>query len=78
MIARVWHGKTSVAKSEQYKTFLLDVAVKDYRSVKGLQGLKFLHRIENNEAHFTLITFWPSIEVIKEFAGEEYEKAVSS
>ena len=75
MIARIWHGKTSVAKSEQYKKFLLEVAVNDYRSVAGLQGLQFLHRIEKEEAHFTLITLWPSVEVIKEFAGEDYEKA---
>jgi len=75
MIARVWHGKTSVEKSDRYKDFLLDVAVNDYRSVKGLRGLQFLHRIEGSEAHFTLITFWPSIDAIKEFAGEEYEKA---
>lgn len=75
MIARIWHGKTSKAKSEQYKTFLLDRAVPDYQSVSGLQGIQFLHRIENDEAHFTLITFWPSIDVIRKFAGEEYEKA---
>jgi heme-degrading monooxygenase HmoA len=75
MIARIWHGKTSKAKSELYKAFLLDKAVNDYRSIPGLQGLQFLHRIENEEAHFTLITFWPSIEVIRKFAGEDYEKA---
>jgi heme-degrading monooxygenase HmoA len=54
---------------------LLEVAVNDYRSVKGFLGLQFLHRIEKNEAHFTLITFWPSIDVIKKFAGEEYDRA---
>lgn len=75
MIARIWHGKTSEGKSEQYKAFLLDVAVKDYRSVKGLIGIQFLHRMEGQEAHFTLITFWPSVDVIKQFAGEEYELA---
>jgi hypothetical protein len=74
MIARIWHGKTSKAKSGQYKQFLLDVAVKDYKSIAGLKGLQFLHRIEADEAHFTLITFWPSIETIKLFAGEELRK----
>lgn len=75
MIARIWHGKTHESKGEEYKKFLLDVAVKDYKSVDGLLGLNFLFRIESKEAHFTLITFWPSIEVIKKFAGDEYEKA---
>lgn len=75
MIARIWHGKTEKSKSEEYKQFVLDVAVKDYKSVEGLIGLEFLHRIEDEEAHFTLITFWPSIESIKKFAGEDFEKA---
>ena len=75
MIARIWHGKTKKSTSEAYKQFTLDVAVKDYKSTQGLMGLEFLHRIEGDEAHFTLITFWPSIESIKGFAGEEYEKA---
>jgi heme-degrading monooxygenase HmoA len=75
MIARIWEGRTSLAKSEAYKKFLLQVAVHDYKSVKGLLGLQFLQREENNEVRFTLITFWPSIEVIKKFAGADYEKA---
>ena len=75
MIARIWHGKTSLSKSEEYKQFVLDVAVKDYKSVEGLMGLEFLHRIEDEEAHFTMITFWSSLESIKKFAGADYEKA---
>ena len=75
MIARIWEGRTSLEKADAYRKFLLKVAVHDYKSVKGLLGLKFLQREENNEAVFTLITFWPSINVIKKFAGADYEKA---
>ena len=75
MIARIWEGKTSISKSDAYKQFLLQVAVHDYKSVKSLLGLKFLYRVEGEEAHFTLITFWPSIESIKKFAGKDHEKA---
>ncbi len=75
MIARSWEGKTSKSKSDAYKQFLLKVAVHDYKSVKSLLGIKFLHRVEDEVAHFTLITFWPSIQSIKKFAGQDYEKA---
>lgn len=75
MIARIWEGRTSLSKADAYKEFLLKVAVHDYKSVKGILGLQFFHRIDNNEACFTLITFWPSVEVIKKFAGPDYEKA---
>jgi hypothetical protein len=75
MIARIWEGKTSISKADAYKQFLLKVAVHDYKSVKGLLGLEFLHRVENDVAYFKLITFWPSFEVIKKFAGPDYERA---
>ena len=75
MIARTWKGRTSLSQAAAYKQFLLKVAVHDYKSVKGILGIQFFYHIENNEAHFTLITLWPSIEAIKKFAGPDYEKA---
>ena len=37
--------------------------------------MAFLRNISGNEGHFTLVTFRENLEVIKNFAGEEYEKA---
>jgi hypothetical protein len=34
-----------------------------------------LRNIKNNEGHFILITYWENLEVIKNFAGEDFEKA---
>ncbi len=31
--------------------------------------------MEGDTAHFTLITYWENLEVIKHFAGEDYEIA---
>lgn len=75
MIARIWHGKTSLEKFEDYSCFLKEVALPDYEKTKGFTGLSFLKKIKNNEGHFTLITYWQNLEVIKNFAGEDYEKA---
>ncbi len=75
MIARVWHGRTPISKSEAYKRFLLETAVPDYRATDGCLGLTFLHRMAGEEAHFTLVTFWPSVEAVRRFAGEDFEKA---
>ena len=75
MIARIWHGKTSVENFDIYASFLQEVAIPDYQKTKGFTGLSFLKKIENNEGHFTLITYWENLEVIKNFAGEDYEKA---
>ncbi len=75
MIARIWEGRTTLSKAADYKEFLLRVAVRDYKSVKEIQRIQFLHHVENKLSYFTLITFWPSIETIKKFAGPDYEKA---
>ena len=74
MIARIWHGKTSIKKYEAYTDFLKQVAIPDYQKTEGLKGLTFLRNIINNEGHFYLITFWTNIEAIKNFAGQDFEK----
>ncbi len=75
MIARIWHGKTSIEKYETYTEFLKQVAITDYKKTDGFKELTFLRNIESNEGHFTLITYWKNLEVIKNFAGDDFEKA---
>ena len=75
MIARIWHGKTSIEKYEDYTSFLKQVAIPDYKKTNGFKDLIFLRNIEDNEGHFTLITYWENLEIIKNFAGDDFEKA---
>ena len=75
MIARIWHGKTKVSDFETYTVFLKERAIPDYKKTEGFVKLTFLRNIIDNEAHFTLITFWENLEVIKNFAGQDYELA---
>lgn len=75
MIARIWHGITPVAKADEYVEFLNKTGVKDYRATEGNLAAYVLRRIEGERAHFLTLTFWDSVESIKKFAGEDYEKA---
>ena len=75
MIARIWHGKTSIANYDAYTDFLKQVAIPDYQKAVGFKGLTFLRNIKNDEGHFKLITYWDNLEVIKNFAGQDFEKA---
>ena len=75
MIARIWHGRTRVADYETYTELMERIAIPDYRSTPGFIKLSFLRSIREDAAHFTLITYWESLEVIKHFAGEDYETA---
>lgn len=73
MIARIWHGKTKLSDMEAYTQFMKDKAVPDYKSTVGFVKLSFLRHVVDDIAHFTLITYWENLEVIKNFAGEGYE-----
>ena len=75
MIARIWHGRTTIKDYETYTEFMKTKAIPDYENTEGFIKLIFLRNIKDNAGHFTLITFWDNLEVIKNFAGEEYEKA---
>ena len=75
MIARIWHGKTRLEDYEEYTEFMKSEAIPDYQNTAGFVKLTFLRKIEGDIGHFTLITFWENIEVIKNFAGEDFEKA---
>ncbi len=75
MIARIWKGRTKVDDYEEYSEFLKRVAIPDYKNTDGFKGLTFLRNKKNNVANFTLITFWENLEIIKNFAGEDFEKA---
>ena len=75
MIARIWHGITKAKDYEDYTEFMNAVAIPDYKKTKGFVKLSFLRRIENDIAHFTLITYWENLKVIKNFAGNQFEIA---
>lgn len=75
MIARIWHGITPASKADEYVEFLHRSGVQDYQATEGNRGVHILRRIEGDQAHFLTLTFWDSVEAIKRFAGEEYEKA---
>ena len=72
MIARLWHGTVPVEKSELYLEKMRTIALTDYKKTEGNRGAWVLHRIEQNIAHFDMLTFWDDVEAIKRFAGEDY------
>lgn len=75
MIARLWHGTVPVAKADAYLAQMRRVAIPDYQSTPGNLGAWCLHRAEGDIVHFQMLSFWPDIEAIKRFAGEDYEVA---
>lgn len=75
MIARIWKGRTKIEHMEAYTAFLKARAIPDYQKTPGFVNLSFLRQPTDQEGHFTLITYWESLAVIKHFAGDDMEKA---
>ena len=71
VITRIWHGRTTAAKSNEYLHLMRTVAIPDYRATPGNQGAYALCRIEGDVAHFLMLTFWESEDAIRAFAGDD-------
>jgi len=75
MIARIWEGRTKIEHLAAYTAFMKERAIPDYSKTDGFVKLTFLKRTDTDYAYFHLITFWKNMEVIKNFAGNDFEKA---
>jgi heme-degrading monooxygenase HmoA len=75
MIARTWHGVVPLEKADEYYQYLLRTGVPDYKTTPGNLGVHVFRRLEGDQAHFLLISYWESLEVIRVFAGDDVEVA---
>jgi len=75
VIARIWHGVTSAEQAEEYADYLERTGARDCRATPGNRGVYVLRRVKQDRAEFTFISLWDSLEAIRRFAGEDYEKA---
>ena len=74
-ITRSWHGRTKVEHADEYLQFLIDTGVPDYRRIPGNLSVEIWREIEGDVCHFWTVTKWASLDSIKQFAGEDFNKA---
>ncbi len=75
MIARLWNGDVPADKADAYAQYLQATGIPDLESTSGNKGVYVLRNIEDDVAHFVLISLWESLESIRSFAGDEIERA---
>lgn len=75
MIARTWHGAVPADKADAYHDYLRATGVLDYRRTSGNLGVYIFRRVEDDIAHFLLLTLWESLEAVRAFAGDDVEEA---
>src|ERR1700733_6847209 len=75
MIVRLWHGKISSEKADEYLKYITQTGIKDYRSTPGNLNAQVWQKIEGDITHIWTVSWWVNIESIRAFAGEDYEQA---
>ncbi len=73
MIARIWHGTVRIESSAEYLKLLRTVGLEDYQMTPGNRAAFVLQRNDGDIAHFTLVSFWDSLESIRTYAGDDIE-----
>ncbi len=76
MIARLWRGVTPESKADAYIEYLKATGVSDMRATQGNRGVIVLRRKSEGRAEFLLISLWESLDAIRQFAGDDVERAV--
>lgn len=75
MIGRMWHGMTRAEDYDAYWQFLHERAIPDYRSTPGNLGVRLFRRLDGDRAHFLTLSYWPSLDAIRAFAGDDIDRA---
>lgn len=78
MIGRIWHGWTTPENADKYEQLLKmeifsGIAEKKISGFKGIQ--LFRRPLDDEEVEFITIMWFDSLNAVKQFAGEDYERA---
>ena len=76
MIARTWRGVTTRDDADRYFQYLQQTGLGAYRAISGNRGVYALRRISGEEAEFLLLTLWDSLDAVRQFAGEDVDRAI--
>ena len=78
MISRIWHGYTSFENADAYENLLkseIFIGITS-RKIEGYKGINLLRRNIESEVEFITIMWFDTIDSVRKFAGDDYEKAV--
>ena len=68
-IARIWRGRTTAARAEEYAAYLYEHGVRPLAE-KAL-GVQMLREDRAGESEFVTLSYWESVEAMARFAGPD-------
>ncbi len=78
MITRIWHGYAAPEHAEAYESLTKNETFANIRKrdIPGFQEIQLYRRDQPTEVEFITIMWFDSLESVRAFAGENYERAV--
>jgi len=78
MISRIWHGWTTPQNADAYEALLKAEVLPGIQGkrIPGYRGIDFMRRKLEGEVEFVTVMWFDSYDAIRDFAGDDYEKAV--
>lgn len=76
MISRVWRGETTIANAENYRAFVTTKILPSLEKIPGHRGGYLLGRDHDGNVEFLVVTIWDSMQAVRQFAGENPDRAV--
>ena len=71
-IARIWRGRTTAAKADEYARYLYEHGIKPLEE-KAL-GVQMFREDHERESEFMTISYWESVDAMSRFAGSDPRK----
>lgn len=77
MIARVWHGWTTPQNADTYERILKTEVLPGIAAMRipGFRHIQVFRRSLGSEVEFITVMRFDSLDAIKNFTGEDYERA---
>ena len=76
MVVRVWRGATRLTDADAYLEYLDRTGHAAYERTAGHRRTVTLRRLQAERAEFMVLSYWDSLEAIRDFAGPDIERAV--
>jgi hypothetical protein len=68
-IARIWRGRTTRARADEYAKYLYEQGIKPLEQ-KAL-GVQLFREDREADSEFVTISYWESVEAMSRFAGKD-------
>lgn len=75
MIARIWRGRVRADMLEEYRAYIAQTGLADYRATPGNQGAWMFTRERDGYGEVITLSLWDREESIAAFAGDDVTQA---